>query len=216
MNRRILHIACSALVAALAGGLAPVASRATETEVYLSWGSPHGTPGARDTLVRACGDSTRVDTLYLSFVPGEEFLLPATTNRVEITPVDGDTLLGYWSFKNDSRGPGNCWGEFGVSAAGCPSPWPVGPSLGGATFSRRDGKGALRVGYAAYTKKPDTLRTGTHYCLGRVLIQHRGNGSPGCDQPLRMAWTEAIFHQGRNQDLRVLSGRGRPVFLRTR
>jgi len=217
MNRAILRHACGVLVATLAGGLAPVASRAAETEVYLSWGSPHGAPGARDTLVRACGDSTRVDTLYLSFVPGEDFLLPAITNRVEFTAMNGDTLPGYWSFRSGSRGPGSCWGEFGVSSmAGCPFPFPEGYNLSGATFSRRDGKGFLRVGYAVSAKKPGTVRAGTHYCLARVLFQHGGKGSPGCDQPLRVTWSEAVFHLDRGNERLVLSGRGHPVYLRTR
>ena len=175
MNRAILRHACGVLVATLAGGLAPVASRAAETEVYLSWGSPHGAPGARDTLP------------------------------------------GYWSFRSGSRGPGSCWGEFGVSSmAGCPFPFPEGYNLSGATFSRRDGKGFLRVGYAVSAKKPGTVRAGTHYCLARVLFQHGGKGSPGCDQPLRVTWSEAVFHLDRGNERLVLSGRGHPVYLRTR
>jgi len=218
MNRTFLRHGCTVLLATLLGGLVPAASRAAETEVYLSWGSPHGTPGARDTLVRACGDSMRVDTLYLSFVPGEDLQLIATTNEVEFAPINGDTLLGYWSFRNDPRGgPGTCRGEFLTSAtAGCPFPWPEGPNGAGAAFYRRGGKGVVRLGYAVSAATPSAASAGTHYCLARILIRHHAKGSPGCDQPLRVTWTSPVFHLSGGQDLRVPSGSGHPVYLRTR
>ena len=167
--------------------LGPGAGEAAETQVYLSWGSPHGFPGARDTLVRACGDSTRIDTLCLSFEPGEDFPnLVAITGDVEFLPVDGDTLLGYWTFRNQATGPGSCRGEFaGSGRAGCPFPWSSAgmPVVG---FLRREGRGLLRLMYAVSVHTPTSVQAGVRYCLARILIQHRAGGPVGDRKSTRL------------------------------
>lgn len=209
---RALLLALLALTAPLA---APGVAPAAETQLYLSWGAPHGAPGARDTLARPCGDSTRVDTLYLSFEAGEDFKsLVAISGEIELTPVYGDTLPAYWSFRSEAWTPGSYRAEFaGAGRTGCPFPWTSAgmPVLG---FAKRDGIGVLRFLYAVPITQPATVRTGERYCLARILMRHRAWDDPGCHESLRVTWSEGEFADYPGTERRVLTGRQRPIILR--
>ena len=50
------------LAALLALASAPPASAGGPPRIFLTWGAPYGAPGARESIVAACGDTTTRDS----------------------------------------------------------------------------------------------------------------------------------------------------------
>lgn len=176
---------------------APAWVGADEPRLYLSWHAPYGLPGASDTLIRACGDTSRVDTLFLSFDPG----------RACVTFVGMTATLRFRAQAGDSLGPQ--WGAPGAgplprwmrlewapdSSSGCPSPWSTrGFGFGG--YRKLEGQGVLRMVYAVPSGDTARVEPGRRYGLALLLLRGLPLEGPFCRQPVCVEWTSATMADG--------------------
>lgn len=170
-------------------------ARADDPRIYLSWGAANGLPGASGSLTRTCGDTTRVDTLYLSFDPGRACsTFVGMTATVWFRALDGDSLGPLWQSAGGRTLPYGMTVEFSrVAASGYPFPWSafgIGhPAYGkpGSNASR------LRLIWAVMPENGSIVEAGKLYGLARVLMRRPAAGSPGCEQPVCVEWTEATM-----------------------
>ena len=182
-------VACT-LIAALAAATTP--ARADEPKVYLTWGAPYGQPGARDQ-VQVTNDSTRVDTLYLSFDPND--FAPAfvgLTAGLYFSAQAGDSLGPFWSFARDGVNPGSLRVDFDVTPYQAISPWKS-TGMGFPKYERLAGGGRLTFIYAVPSDAGVPLQAGKVYALGRVYISHRRATLAGHTQPTCIEWRDADF-----------------------
>jgi hypothetical protein len=190
------------LIALLLGIARPAGAQ--EPRLFLSWGAPHGTLGAREWVSAPCGSAAR-DTLYLCFDPGRARTpLIAATATLRMWPAEGDTLAPHWRFAAippDSLlrvelapeavpGAGRVW-----TAAG----------MGGARYRSTPEGGTLRMIYAVRVADADTLSGGRLYVFGRLIFARPAAG-PGCDRPLCVEWQEGSLAFGENEEPKVATG----------
>jgi hypothetical protein len=180
----------AAFAAATAG--APVAPR-----LYLAWNAPYGTPGARRNLDLTCADTSKVDTLFLSFETGadsEHFY--AMFARISFRAAPGDTLGDFWYF-----------GRKGVNREGlkiqfdpdgtfpCSQPWNRTGSGSPALYHRPEGT-LLDLLYAV--SLPDAVPSSgrTRYCYARLLLDRKRCSLAGSRQPVCIEWEQARYSIG--------------------
>jgi len=180
------------VVFAAASAGAPV-----EPRLYLSWGAPYGMPGARRNLDLGCADTSRVDTLYLSFETGadsEHFY--AMFARISFRPAPGDTLGDFWYF-----------GRKGVNREGlkiqfdpdgtfpCSQPWNRTGMGSPALYHRSEGT-LLDLLYAV--SLPDAVPSSgrTRYCYARLLLDREQCSLAGSRQPVCIEWEQARYSIG--------------------
>ena len=166
-----------------------------EPQLYLSWRAPHGMPRASDTMTFVPGDTTRVDTLFMSFETGQDgpdFL--GMMARLYFHPAYGDTLGPCWRY---SRGDRNWRGvaiEFDPDGTfPCPQPWVRnGYGLPSYEFDRRGSKLEL---YYVLTRMEDAAPVSgrTRYCFARVMFRQRRADLPGVHLPVCIEWADAKF-----------------------
>ncbi|MGH7741279.1 MAG: hypothetical protein ACRENS_04580 [Candidatus Eiseniibacteriota bacterium] len=180
----------SALLLALTLLLQTGSSRADAPSLYLSWHAPWGEPGATDTLMAGC-DTTRADTLWLSFNPGH----PAPTflamgGNLLIHPAAGDSLSAWWRQGQGSGDPPMIRLEMDPdSAMGYAQPYRT-PG-GGGTAYYLEGPGT-RLGMIYATPYMNAISvTARNYVFGRLILTHPAAGKPGCREPVCIEWADA-------------------------
>lgn len=177
---------------------------AQEPRLFMSWGAPYGTAGAREWVPAPCGGAGR-DTLFLCFDPGRARTpLIAATATLRLWPAEGDTLAPHWRFPAippDSLVRIELAPE---TVPGAERVWTA-AGMGGARYrSTRDG-GTLRLIYAVRVADADTLSGGRLYALARLLFARPPSG-PGCDRPLCVEWEEATLAFGEQEEPTVVAG----------
>jgi len=182
------------LLAVLLVLAAPAFALADEPRIYLSWGAPHGLPGASTSLTRTCGDTTRVDTLFLSFDPGKDTTLVGATTTLWFRALSGDSLGPLWWSPGGLSAPRGMKFEFAnTPVPGHPFPW---ESYGIGDFGyTRPGRtvGQVRFLFAVASTHPAHVQGGKIYGLARLLLQRPPASAPGCDQSVCVEWAEATL-----------------------
>jgi hypothetical protein len=173
------------------------AGSVVQPRLYLAWGAPYGTPGAKRNRDLTCADTTKVDTLYLSFETGtdsEQFL--AMFARLSFRSAPGDTLGDFWYF-----------GRKGVNREGlkiqfdpdgtfpCSQPWNRTGSGSPALYHRPEGT-LLDLLYAV--SLPDAVPSSgrTRYCYARLLLDRKRCSLAGSRQPVCIEWEQARYSIG--------------------
>jgi len=71
--------------------------RADNAQLYLSWSAPWGSKRAQQARRPACADSTKEDTLFLSFLPGRAGnTFTGFTTQLLFHATASDTLGPWW------------------------------------------------------------------------------------------------------------------------
>ena len=185
---------------------------AAGSALYLAWHAPYGTPHASDTLALACGDTARVDTLFLSFeVPRPLPTLTSMRGVLYFHPEPGDTLRNFWFFKSGWANGGNMLIDFDpYPGRPCAAPWMVeGEAL--LTYDHRSGRGRLDLSYATPAEFAQGLEAGVRYCFARVRILHRQPGLEGCTQRVCVEWGGARLGFATGRELEIPAGGSRFV-----
>ena len=203
-HHRLLAALALALAAAISLAPARVAAQAPDTSasaegdetrpprLFATWHAPHGMPGATSNLMTPCGDTTQVDTLFLSFAAGR---YTRTFIRVDAAllfyPQQGDTLLPFWFFKRDWPNAGNKLIDFESQSAVIGTvPWPNG-GAGHVSYDHRSGRGRLDLVFVGDRGGAGSLTPSEEYVLARVRIRHRRTDLAGCSQPVCIELAEA-------------------------
>jgi hypothetical protein len=192
VRRAATRPGATALARAAASAGAPV-----EPRLYLAWGAPYGMPGARRNLDLTCTDTSKVDTLYLSFetgTDGEKFL--AMFARLAFRPVPGDTLGDFWNF-----------GRKGVNREGlkiqfdpdgtfpCSQPWNRAGMGAPALYHWPEGT-RLDLIYAVSLPNAIPSSGRTRYCYARLLLDRKQCSLAGSRQPICIEWEQARYSIG--------------------
>jgi hypothetical protein len=180
-----------------------------EAALYLSWGAPHGMPGARQDIAISCRDSSRVDTLYLSLETGRD--LPrffSLFGRIVLRPALGDSLGAFWDFGERGANRGSLLVQMDADGTfPCAQPW-LHPGIGVNLYEFAPGRAELMTIYAVKPEDAAPFSGRTRYCFARLLLKHRRCGLPGAQQPVCIEWTEAEYSGG-GPDIPVQRGPGR-------
>ncbi len=178
----------------------PVATRAAakpaapapQPRLYLSWNAPYGTPRAAASIDAACGDTSAVDTLYLSFDPGRTVPdFRGLSANLYFHSEEGATLGEYW--KQGGRGANGS--PLTVSFASDPdngfeTPW-ITQGAGAPFYDFVSGSGRLRLIYAISVGSP--VKAGNLYGFARVFVRRPAAGIGGCGAPMCVEWHSSWF-----------------------
>lgn len=180
---------------------APEAAR-----IYLTWNAPYGQPRASESLSAPCGDTTRVDTLWMCFDPGKASAgYVGMTSTVSLWPADGDTLGPHWDFGHgqavkrlriefnpDSvRGTKRAWHDGGIGRFG---------------YFRGPTSGSIRLIQAVGTRDAIPVEPGGVYALARVLVPRPSKESDACAHPVCIEWQWATMAYGEGDEPQVHHG----------
>ncbi|MBI1796088.1 MAG: hypothetical protein HYR74_03440 [Candidatus Eisenbacteria bacterium] len=177
--------------------------------IYLSWGAPYGRPGAHGNQ-RVGRDSTRTDTLYMSFDPVDDaggFV--GLTAVLYLWPQVGDSLGAFWHFERDQENPLSCRFDFDVAPYEAISAWKA-SGVGFPKYEHTTNGGRLSVIYAVPSTEQKKLKGGSIYCLARVFISHRRARLGGHTRPMCIEWGDANFAVTPMNDVNVRDGAGNP------
>ena len=161
-----------------------VSEGASPFQVFLAWNAPYATPGARDNIQVACGDTARRDTLYVSFDPGRDYqTFYGMSVTLSFHAAPGDTLGPLWWFGGGESNPRNVRILFPVVPGWpCPGPWKTqGMSL--PNYGRTSQGGMLDVMYAVSSDSAKALSKG-RYCFARIVFPRPTRDLANCDQPI--------------------------------
>lgn len=168
-----------------------------EPRLYLSWGAPHGMPGARADVDFACRDTNEVDTLYLSFETGRDVpRFYAMIAYLNIRPAAGDSLGAFWDHSQGGANRGGLVIQVEPDESfPCPRPFQR-QGLGAPLYDFCPSKGQLFVAYAVTMRDPIPLLADTRYCFARVLFKQKHCRLPGAGQPVCIEWEKAECSHG--------------------
>jgi hypothetical protein len=182
-----------------------------EPQLFMAWRAPYGTPGAQANLDMDCSDTSRVDTLYLSFETGRD--LPefvGMSAKLLFHPAEGDSLGPFWSFGREGANPGALMIQLDPDGTfPCSQPW-VRPGLGAPGFEFNPWLGQLTFVYAVSLDDVAPISGRTRYCYARVLLHRRHCRLAGLRQPVCVEWAEA-FYSGGGNDIPIQRGPARFV-----
>jgi hypothetical protein len=185
----------------------------SEGQLFMAWHAPYGMPGARSDLSFACGDTGRVDTLYLTFETGRnlpQFL--ALFARLYVRPLAGDTLGTHWRYGKDDTNNGGLLIQMGPdSTFPCAQPWGR-TGMGVPRYEFSAFQGQLLMIYAVALGSGVPVRAHQRYGYARLLFKHSLCALPGARQPLCIEWFEARYSGGGRQ-LGITGGPGRFVTI---
>jgi hypothetical protein len=160
------------------------ARREGHPRVFLSWDAPWGMPRARDTVMVACDDTTRADTLYLTFDPGQDLAeLLGIDASLTFRAAPGDSLGPFWDLSRRGVNPWNLRIEFDEPPAGVESPWQV-SGMGAPGYKLGRDSGRLDLTYFINASMAAPVAAGTRYFFARVMIRERRPYLRGCKQPV--------------------------------
>jgi hypothetical protein len=183
-------------------------ARAGEARIFLSWGAANDLPGATSRLARTCGDTSRVDTLYLSFEPGRACsTFVGITANLWFSSMDGDSLGAEWQAGEARALPRGMKLEFGRDlASGYPFPWES-PGIGDYGYLRPvKTAGQLRIIYAVSSRSVARVEGGKRYGFARLLVRRPAAGAPGCEQRVCVGWTEGTLAYSTQEEVSVTEG----------
>lgn len=168
-----------------------------EPRLYLSWNAPYGMPRAADRVVVDCLDTTRVDTLYLSFETGRDASrFYGMYARLYFHPAQGDTLGTYWHWERGWWNQGNLRVEFDPDGTfPCAQPWTRG-GFGAPSYEFKPEFGTLDLVYAVKEQDAAPISGTTRYCFGRVMLRQRKCALPGSMRPVCLEWSSARYSFG--------------------
>jgi hypothetical protein len=173
-----------------------------EPRLYLAWGAPYGTPGASRNLDLTCADTSKVDTLYLSFemgTDGEQLL--AMFARISFHPVPGDTLGAFWDFGRKGVNPQGLKIQFDPDGTfPCSQPW---NRMGSGYPSLRRWPGGMRLELMYSVSVPDAIPISgrTRYCYARLLLDRKMCRLAGSRQPVCIEWEQARCSVGKGGNI---------------
>jgi hypothetical protein len=210
MIRRALELALL-VVACLACGIGPARA---DSGVFLSWRAPEGSARARDTVLCACRDTSRADTLYLSFeLAKARPALRSIEGSLYFYAAPGDTLGPFWSFKHGTPNGGNMSVEYSpFFDVPTTPPWsPDGQGqLSDLSYDRERDQSHLSMSFFLPEAEITTrvLYPGVRYTFARVIFFHRRDDLAGCRQPVCIEWGNAWLRFGTGREI-DLGGPGR-------
>jgi hypothetical protein len=181
-------------------------------QLYLSWNAPYGAPGATDTLTAACGDTSRADTLYLSFDPRRDsptfFGMIAVIN---VRPAPGETLGRYWELGDAQGKDKRLRADLDLDGTlPCPQPWKMSGYSRNLINDFADGV-VINLLYAVRSIDAAPVKAGTIYCFARLIFFHRPGEPTGCPAPACIEWESAQLGFGPGQAVDVDTGGARFV-----
>ena len=185
----------------------------SESRLFMAWHAPYGMPRARSNLAFACDDTSRVDTLYLSFETGRD--LPhflAIFGRLYLHPAFGESLGTHWRYGGRDSNNGALLIQMDPDGTfPCPQPWGR-SSMGGTLYYFNPSLGELQVIYAVPTGDGVPVQARERYCFARLLFKHRRCTLDGARQPVCIEWFEAQYSGG-GSDIGITRGPGRFVSI---
>jgi hypothetical protein len=223
MSKRVKPGRCSGVSAALSLLALSISSQAYAgpPQLYLSWRQPYGMPRATEAITVACGDTNRVDTLFLSFDAGQTRPgLASMSAVVYFGPMLEDTLGDFWAFGRQSANALNMLIDFdsGTGIPG-PRPWSV-IGYGKVAYDRTSGRGRLDLDFRVDPNLADPLIRDNRYCYARIRIQHKRSHLSGCSQPICVEWARAHMKfagsETRSKELDITRGGSRYVTWNSR
>jgi len=184
-------------------------SHAENSQLYLSWNAPWGMRRATAVRMPDCRDSTRADTLYLSFYPGRTVdYFTGFSADLRFVAAGADSLGPWWHMESKGgENGGNLAVEWGPSDA-MPGrqPWPV-PGRGFAMIDRTPAAMRLRLLYAMAVNDAVPIDSATTYTLCRVILRHRpARKLAGCEQAVCVEWSKATLGYGLKDEPEVRRG----------
>jgi hypothetical protein len=204
------------LAAASASSAAPFRTVANvpPPTVHLTWNAPYGSPRAKTRVSPACNDSTRLDTLWLTFeTPVRGIHHTAVSGTVLFEPADGDTLGSFWAFERGGPNAGNILIDFDL----LPDPdrsfvSPYSALVNGHVgYTRAGGRGRLDLTANGPGANGGITQPGAQYCFARIIIREQRTDLTGCERPIAVRWAGARFQTSMEGDLRVTQTAGTTV-----
>ena len=174
-----------------------------DPRIFMAWRAPYGTPGALDTIDPTCPDSSRRDTLYLSFQPTQaETAFIGIGGDLMIYAQPGDTLGSFWDM---GRGGANHGGMTAYFQHGedMPEPNPWGNGVGNVMYERMGNSARIRFGEVMGMTAGQPIEMGKRYVVGRLVFYGRHAGLTGCDKPVCLEWRRGEFVLGQHRDIYV-------------
>ena len=180
-----------------------------DAQLFLSWNAPWGSRRAQRARTPACADSSREDTLYLSFLPGRKAArFTGFTAQLAIRATGGDTLGAWWHMESKGgANPGSLRAEWAAAPGfGWRQPFPV--SGQGFTLMERTPEAVrLRLVFAVAADQAGPIAADSVYALCRIIFTHRPERRlAGCGQPVCVEWTSGTLAFGPRDEPRVQRG----------
>src|SRR5262245_46036945 len=90
-------------------------ARAGEPRLFATWKAPYGQPRATGQLTYACADTSRRDTLFLTYTTGKDspFFIGLEA-QLYMRAASGDSLQDFW--KLDGPGANNVMVDFSTDS----------------------------------------------------------------------------------------------------
>lgn len=168
--------------------------------IFLSWGAPFGEPGSRREMNYTCGDTSAVDTLYLSMDPvasRPQFIGWLATLYFKAAP--GDTLRPFWRYTTGGPGRSPVRVEVADSRTSMPGRigWPELQAFGGGFWDHTASSGRLRIVAAVDVLHSPPLPGPLRYTLGAVLVRRPPATPDDCAAPMcvELATIQCTFGQ---------------------
>jgi len=214
----------SSAVPTLGDSLSPIALTAPKHPVvrpmppprlHVTWNAPFGDPRARTNLDTNGADTSRVDTLFLSFEsPPHNLPLLGLSGALLFEPQAGDTLGSFWAFERTGPNSGNLRVEFDhIWSEYCEMPWNT-LVYGHVGYTRAGGRGRLDLSADIVDIGIKNLFPNRSFCFARIAIDHKRAGLlEGCGRPMSISWVGVQFATYNNLVLRPLPGPGQRVTM---
>ena len=161
----------------------------TGAQVMLSWNAPPGAPRATSSLLGACGDTTRFDTLYVCAIPGMDSpTLLGFTGEIRFRPAPTESLATFWRAMNAAGELTHFEVNFApASRPGADSPFPM-PGIGRARVDRMPDGPRVRFLFGEPTDKAGPVKAGRIYVLATVRVRRPPARDVACRQVLCAEW----------------------------
>jgi hypothetical protein len=141
-------------------------------------------------MTRECGDSTRTDTLYLSYrMPTGRPVFTGIVGTLLFQPQFDDSLASFWMI--EGHNPPFMKVEFPADTASAFRAGWKAAGVGGYRFYPNPTQGMLRLIFAVPATAAQPIDAGI-YCFARVVIQRPLRGER-CDQGLCVEFRDAKF-----------------------
>jgi hypothetical protein len=174
---------------------APAESSRTvaEPRIFLTSRAPYGQPGASDRLIGTCGDSSKMDTLYMCFDPGRDAdHFNGVSATVYFWPAGRETLGAHWKFGNGQDYRGLKVRIDADSVPGTERAWER-SAVSGSGYRSTPAAGRLSMIVATPAGQGPPVRAGVLYGFARLAVPRPAPGSGDCDRPICIEWAEAAL-----------------------